>query len=64
MTLWQSLLLFLPLCLVISIITCTPGRRDFREILKHGLRLFLVTTFWVVAASVVIYFVMEWILSL
>ncbi len=64
MTLWQSLFLFLPLCLVISIITCTPGRRDFREIWKQGLRLFLVTTFWVVAASIGIYFLMEWVLSL
>ncbi|MCA9320696.1 MAG: hypothetical protein KDB53_08180 [Planctomycetes bacterium] len=60
MSLWQNLLLFLPLALVISLITSALRRDSLAEILRHGVRSFLIMTAAILGGAVVIYFVMEW----
>lgn len=59
----ESFLLFLPLFLAVNIVAAAPGRESLRDILRAGLRHFVIGTVILVAASAGIYLLMEWVLS-
>ena len=63
MTLFQSILLFLPLCFVISLVTSALRRETIADIVRQGSRLFLVMVGSIVGICIAVYFIMEWLLD-
>jgi hypothetical protein len=59
-----SFVLFLVIFLVINLVAAVPGRATVREITRAGLRHFVVGTVIVVVSCVVLYFLMNWLISL
>ena len=62
MTLGAAILLFLPLCLVICLVSSTLRRDSLQEIVRHALRLFVYLTVVIFVSCAAIHFVMEWLL--
>ncbi|MEZ6195024.1 MAG: hypothetical protein R3F20_04730 [Planctomycetota bacterium] len=63
MTLFQSILLFLPLCFVICFFSTAMRKRDLGEVTRGSLRLFAYMTLTIVAVCLVLHLAMEWLLA-
>ena len=63
MSLFQNIILFLPLCLVICLVSSTLGRDNMKDAMKQGVRLFATMSLSIMAICVVVYFVMEYTLN-
>ena len=63
MTLMQNILLFLPLCLAICMVSSTIGRENLGDAMRQGLRLFATMSLSIIAICAVVYWVMEFTLS-
>ena len=63
-TFWIQCLLFLPLFLVINLVAAVPGREDLKDVVKVGFRNFYVGTVTLIVISVVLYFLMGWLIDI
>ena len=63
-TFWIQCLLFLPLFLVINLVAAVPGREDLKDVVKVGFRHFNVGTVTLIVISVVLYFLMGWLIDI
>ncbi|MFT7617744.1 MAG: hypothetical protein ACI97A_001383 [Planctomycetota bacterium] len=63
MTMMQNILLFLPLCLAICLVSSTIGRDNLRDILRQGFRLFATMSLSIIGICAVVYWVMEFTLN-
>lgn len=64
LSIWVTALLFLPVFLVINLVAASPGREDLRAIARLGFRHFVIGTVAVFAGSAVLYFLMNWLISI
>ncbi len=63
MNLWQNIMLFLPLCLVICLVSSTLSRENLKDVLQQGLRLFATMSVSIMAICALVYWVMEYTLD-
>ncbi len=60
MSLIANILFFLPLCLVICLVSSTLRRETISEAVQVGLRLFVKMSLGIIVVCALTYFVMEW----
>lgn len=60
MSLLANILYFLPLCLVICLVSSMLRRETIGEAVRVGLRLFVKMSLAIILISAVTYFFMEW----
>lgn len=61
-SLWMSIVLFLPVFLAINLAAAIPGRPVLRDALRIGFRHFVVGTAVIFAGSAALHFLMEWLI--
>lgn len=60
MSLLANILFFLPLCLIICLVSSTLRRDTLAEAMRVGLRLFVKMSVGIIVVCALAYFVMEW----
>ena len=63
MTLFQNIMLFLPLCLVICMVSSTLGRDNLKDVMRQGFKLFATMSLSIMGICVVVYWIMEYTLD-
>ncbi len=56
-------LLLLPLLLGINLMAALPGRSDLKQVWRVALRAFMSWVVGLIGISVVLYFVMDWVIA-
>ena len=63
MSFWLNLALFLPLNFVICLISSAPRRETLSEVFRHGTKMFLNLTAWILGICLLLHFGMEFVLG-
>jgi len=63
MTLWMSIVLFLPVFLAVNLVASLPGHADIKAALRTGVRHFVVGTVIILVGSAILHFLMVWLLG-
>jgi len=62
-SLWLSILLFLPIYLGVNLVAAVPGRGSLREAARVGFRRFLWGTLIIFAGTLILHLLLVWMLS-
>ncbi len=63
MSLLENIALFLPLCLVICLVSSSLGRDNLKDVMRQGLRLFATMSISIIGICAIIFWVMEYTLD-